>query len=512
MESKVLKLLLIENNLADANWIRTMLCEQDGHKFQVRHIQQMEKAVQNLSQDDFDAILLDLSLRDCEGINSLNVVRKKAPQLPVIVLTATNNPTVAVQSLRQGAQDYLIKGEFNGQSLMRSIYYAIERQRSEFNTRQQALMKKMLDRIRNSINLETILKTTVREIQQFIHTEQVLIYRCESNQLESTAVVSSSLNPESDRLVIDRFVGAIDADSLDSIFARSTAIRTMENSDFEVVPEQSTKKLARVKSYLILPIWLSESVDYVYEDLSLPLIPQINPEQPREGLWGMLIAYNTFQSRKWHDWEIKFLQRLTTQVTVAIQQSQICGQLQTVNQKLQQLAILDGLTNIANRRYFDLILDKEWQRLTREQQPLSLILCDVDYFKAYNDTYGHQQGDRCLQIIAKILRKSIRRPADLAARYGGEEFAVVLPNTDANGALFVAQNITRQLALKQLPHQKSSVRNYVTCSIGISTIIPQIGEKTHTIIEVADRLLYQAKESGRNQIATSYPRIESSFV
>ena len=220
-------------------------------------------------------------------------------------------------------------------------------------------MKKMLDRIRNSIDLETILKTTVREIQQFLHTEQVFVYRCESDQLESTTVVCSSSSQESDRLVIERFVAAINVDSLDSIIDRSTAIRTMEDSGVEVSPEPDSPKLALVKSYLILPIWLSESVDYVYEDLSLPLIPQINPEQPTEGLWGMLIAYNTLQPRKWQDWEIKFLQRLTTQVTVAIQQSQICGQLQTANQKLHQLAILDGLTNIANRRYFDLVLDKE---------------------------------------------------------------------------------------------------------------------------------------------------------
>ena len=527
MESKALKLLLVEANLADANWISEILREHDWRcalndtathkasplrqKSNVRHVQKVEEALHSLSQDDFDVILLDLSLPDSQGINSLDVLHQQAPQLPIVILTGTDDPTVAVQSLRQGAQDYLIKGEFEGKSLIRSIYYAIERQRLEFNTRQQALMKKMLDRIRNSIDLETILKTTVREIEQFLHTDRVLVYRCESSQLESTAVVSSSVNQESDRLAIERFISAIDADSLDAMVLESTAIRTMEDSDIEAL-SQSFEDFERVKSYLVLPIWLSESVDYVYEDLSLPLIPQINPEKPREGLWGMLIAYNTSKTRKWQDWEIKFLQRLTTQVTVAIQQSQICCQLQTVNQKLQQLAILDGLTNIANRRYFDLVLDKEWQRSIREKKPLSLILCDVDHFKAYNDTYGHQKGDRCLQQIAKILKKSIRRPADLAARYGGEEFAVVLPNTDAQGALFIAENIARQLAHKQLPHQKSSVENYVTCSMGVATIIPRVDEYSRSIIEMADRLLYQAKKLGRNQIATSYQTIEPSPV
>ena len=226
----------------------------------------------------------------------------------------------------------------------------------------------------------------------------------------------------------------------------------------------------------------------------------------------MLIAYNTNKTRKWQDWELKFLQRLTTQVAIAIQQSQICCQLQTANQKLQQLAILDGLTNIANRRYFDLVLENEWQRLTREKQPLSLILCDVDHFKLYNDTYGHQQGDRCLRKIAKILKKSTRRPADLPARYGGEEFAIILPNTDAEGALFIAENIARKLAKKQLPHKTSSVNHYVTCSMGISTIIPSTQASFKTIIEAADRLLYQAKGSGRNCIATSQPKIKSNSI
>ena len=152
-------------------------------------------------------------------------------------------------------------------------------------------------------------------------------------------------------------------------------------------------------------------------------------------------------------------------VAVAIQHSQLCCRLQTANQKLQKLAILDGLTGIANRRYFDLVLDKEWQRLAREQQPLSLILCDVDYFKAYNDTYGHQQGDRCLQKIAQILQQSTRRPADLVARYGGEEFALILPNTNAPGALFLAHNIVRQLAHKHLPHSASQVSKIVSLSI-----------------------------------------------
>ncbi|MCC0178690.1 diguanylate cyclase [Waterburya agarophytonicola K14] len=501
VNTKALKLLLVEDNLTDARWIGEILKEYNYQKSDVRHVKKVTEAIDSLERDDFDAILLDLSLPDSQGIESLEIFQQKAPQLPILILTETNDPTIALQSLRQGAQDYLVKGEFEGKTLTRSIQYAIERQRIEFNIRQQALMKKMLDEIRNSIDLETILKTTIDEIQKFLNTEQVLIYRYESEQSEDISIVASSLDTESAQTTIDRFISAINESSLDSIVSQSISVRAVESTGVDLLPPSLIQDLQAVSSYLILPIWLKESVDCVYEDLTHPIVLQDNAEETKEGLWGMLIAYNTTTPRKWQDWEINFLQKLTTQVTIAIQQSQICCRLQTANQQLQQLAILDGLTNIANRRYFDLVLNKEWQRLSREQKPLSLILCDVDRFKAYNDLYGHQQGDRCLQKIAKILRQSTRRPADLVARYGGEEFAIILPNTEAQGALFIAQTINQTLAKEELPHQKSGVSKYVTCSMGIATTIPNSKQSFTQIIESADKLLYRAKNSGRNQVA-----------
>ncbi|MEM9510183.1 MAG: response regulator, partial [Cyanobacteria bacterium P01_E01_bin.35] len=157
MNGKALKILLVEDNLADASWISQILEEYSWQKSNLRHVKKVTEAIDTLSQDSFDAILLDLSLPDSEGITSLDIVKQKAPQLPIVVLTATDDPKVAIKSLRQGAQDYLIKGEFEGKLLTRSIQYAIERQRTKFNLRQQALMKKMLDRIRNSIDLDAIL-------------------------------------------------------------------------------------------------------------------------------------------------------------------------------------------------------------------------------------------------------------------------------------------------------------------------------------------------------------------
>jgi diguanylate cyclase (GGDEF)-like protein len=174
--------------------------------------------------------------------------------------------------------------------------------------------------------------------------------------------------------------------------------------------------------------------------------------------------------------------------------------LQSANQELQSLAYLDSLTQIANRRQLDQQLKKEWKRLKREQLPLSFILCDVDYFKQYNDTYGHQAGDDCLRQIAQAIAAAARRPPDLAARYGGEEFAMLLPNTSPEGAIAVAKEIQAHIKFLQLPHQKSDVSQYVTVSLGMTSIIPTESHPPEFMLSQVDRALYQAKKEGRDRI------------
>lgn len=179
---------------------------------------------------------------------------------------------------------------------------------------------------------------------------------------------------------------------------------------------------------------------------------------------------------------------------------QIRAALEAANQKLQHLANVDGLTQIANRRSFDQAFDKEWKRCFREQQPLSVILGDVDCFKAYNDYYGHQQGDECLIQVAKAIAQAVKRPGDLVARYGGEEFIVILPNTNGNGAVQVAQIIQDKIRQLQIPHAESSISEYITISMGISSLIPNHLIASDTLISEADHALYQAKQQGRDRI------------
>jgi len=174
--------------------------------------------------------------------------------------------------------------------------------------------------------------------------------------------------------------------------------------------------------------------------------------------------------------------------------------LRQANERLERLSVSDGLTQVANRRCFDQILTSEWNRLRRKEEPLSLIMCDVDFFKLFNDTYGHQGGDDCLKSVAGVLDAMAKRGGDCVARYGGEEFAVILPSTPAEGAMCVAEKIRLAVEGLAIAHAKSKVSQYVTLSLGVAALVPSETGGPEQLIQYADKALYQAKSSGRNRV------------
>jgi len=535
-----IKVLLVEDNLADATLIEDLLGSFSDATFMLEIVKSIEEGIQYLQGAEFDAILLDLSVADClEGSDPIAMLKARSPTVPIVVLTDMNDEHTALSVLRSGAQDCLVKGRFHRTLLVRAIHYAIERQRIEEQLRQQAqrerLLAKMIENIRSSIDATSILHSTVAEVRQFLKTDRVLIYRCHNSatQLDSEEqkceIVAGDGLPQGD-IENQNICSALAVSCL--FLAESQSVQAISDVRETELTGSCKKLLAdcEIAAVLSVPIWQSEGKegknkissgsrweeeqdeDYS-EDLMMLLCggtPQIMLKNESESgtenknyLWGMLTAYNCTGARQWQAWEIEFLTHLANQVAIAIEQSELYRKLAIANQKLQQLATTDALTRIANRRQFDRILRLEWRRLAREELPMSLILLDIDFFKSYNDFYGHLAGDDCLYQVAGAIASAVKRAGDLSARYGGEEFAVLLPNTEAEGAYVVARTICDRLDALKLPHARSEIEPYVTLSCGIATTIPSPQQSPDSLIHSADRALYQAKSEGKNRICHS---------
>ncbi|RVD76559.1 response regulator [Pseudomonas koreensis] len=205
-----------------------------------------------------------------------------------------------------------------------------------------------------------------------------------------------------------------------------------------------------------------------------------------------LVARIRYHSRSY----MTLLQRDAAYRALRVSQQQLLD----TNLVLQRLMNSDGLTGLSNRRHFDEYLELEWRRSLRDQSQLSLLMIDVDYFKSYNDSFGHVEGDEALRKVAMAIRDASARPSDLPARYGGEEFALVLPNTSPGGARLVAEKLRQTVAALKIPHNTPSEGASLTISIGLATMVPQAGSDCRLLISAADRGLYLAKNSGRNQV------------
>jgi len=207
------------------------------------------------------------------------------------------------------------------------------------------------------------------------------------------------------------------------------------------------------------------------------------------------------------DAKIRSMQRIAQMRQRLVEQA---GQLRAANAELERLAELDGLTGIPNRRRLDRKLEDEISRCARSGAPLSVIMLDIDHFKRFNDTYGHQLGDECLRLVGRTLADQLRRPADLVARYGGEEFCVVLPETPLNGAVAIAELLRRKIARLQLQTPQGPTQ--LTVSLGVAGVKPQADAPLKALLDEADAALYQAKEEGRNTVRVAGQRRSAGLV
>jgi diguanylate cyclase (GGDEF)-like protein/PAS domain S-box-containing protein len=348
-----------------------------------------------------------------------------------------------------------------------------ERKQAEANLRLQSEREKLIGaiaiRIRQSLRLTEILQATVSEVRQFLQADRVEIACCNPNGIYQ--VVAESTGEGWPSILGQSLQEAWFWERLD--FYRQ--------GYYEIVQDLTSQALSGD-----LHAWMER-----WRIKSRLAVPILSGKQ----FWGIISIHQCSENRDWRPLEISLTEQLANQVGIAIQQAELYRRLEIANRQLEQLAFLDALTQIANRRRFDEYLEREWRRLRREQASLTLILCDVDYFKRYNDTYGHPRGDECLQQIAQVLKQLCQRPADLVARYGGEEFALILPYTDAVGASRIAESIQERIRNLRI----INVNTYITLSFGITTLIPSETSSPRTLIAAADLALYQAKAAGRNR-------------
>jgi diguanylate cyclase (GGDEF)-like protein/PAS domain S-box-containing protein len=238
-------------------------------------------------------------------------------------------------------------------------------------------------------------------------------------------------------------------------------------------PKCPLTQLLRGKAHIELDIERTRK-----DGVTVPFIFAATPFRGPDGkVIGMVARFNDITERKYAE-----------------------NTLKEANERLELLSVSDGLTGVANRRCFDQTILKEWSRLQRTKDYLSLIMCDVDFFKLFNDTYGHQGGDDCLKSVAKALKETALRGGYCVARYGGEEFAVIMPVTGEKSAIYIAEKIRQTVEKMEIAHSKSSVAPFVTLSLGVATVVPDNQATPDLLIKRADKALYLAKSFGRNSV------------
>ncbi len=440
--------IVIVDDMPDNLRLLTQLLNDQGYK--ARPILGGERALAAIRKAPPDVILLDIMMPQMNGYEVCEHLKadERTREIPIIFLSALHDATDKVKAFAMGGVDYVTK-PFQAEEVLARVntHLTLQQIRYQLQAKNTQLQQ---------------------EIQQRKHAEEILY--------QSRALLVSVLNSSLDGIMA--FQSARDGQGtivdFQWLVANPVAAKILGLAGDDLIGKHLLEHLPGVQAEGLFEAYVS-----VVETGTILNKELYYDHEPLRG-WLHLVAVKlgdgfalTFRD---------ITERKQMELTLARQ------------------ANLDGLTHIANRRCFDVQFDKEWRRCFREHQPLALILCDVDYFKYYNDTYGHQMGDTCLIKIAIALSQAIKRPGDLVARYGGEKFIAILPDTEDNGALRVAEALREGIRQLQIPHEFSDADPYVTISIGVASTVPTPHNTPHALLAEADKAMYTAKQTGRNRI------------
>lgn len=446
-------ILVVDDRPNNLRLLSTMLLEQG---YQVRKAVDAEMALTAIETAYPDLILLDILMPDMNGYELCRLLqnREDTRHIPIIFLSALEEPLDKVTAFEVGGADYISK-PFQLEEVLARINYqlTIQQQRQELARKNEHLQQEIYER---------------QQAEEILH--------------QSRALLSSILNCSLDGVAAMEAVRNVQGNIRDfrCLVVNPVAVRVVGREREDLVGKVVLKKLLEPIDAGLFEVFveLVETGTAVKQEVYL--------QRDQEAVWYQFVA-------------VKLGDGFAVTFRDVTEYKQVALSLSQANLELQRLSTMDGLTQVANRRYFDSYFEQTWQQCRENQKPLALILGDVDYFKRYNDTYGHQLGDRCLQAVARAIEQRLKRPGEMIARYGGEEFAVLLPNADEYWSLQMAELIRADIQALEIKHQSSDVSEYLTISLGIANMNVENDMAIEDIIQMADRALYQAKNQGRNR-------------
>ena len=441
------------------------LLDKEGVKAVVHEASDCKSGIEKMKSREIDCVLIDYRLPDANGVEVLvKLTEVNRNNVPLILLTGMGDELLVAEAMKKGASDYLPKKGLDGKTLAHSIRNSI----------QVGSFEKKVPAVENA------LAESEKSYRTIVETVSDVIFRLGPDQkIEFINPAIRFFGYEPSELVgqsIEKFVdmGSTDKETIAKIATQGVGPLSTSNLEvkFKFARESILGETTKPVPVLLDAFGLWDISD-----------EQVFKNEVEKNFLGTLcIARNIM--------EIKAVEEELLQIQ--------CRLMQAV-ENLKELSTTDGLTEISNRRFFDEYSEKEWKRAQRDKKPFAVIMIDLDSFKAYNDTYGHQRGDVCLKKVAGVIKGAMKRPADLAARYGGEEFVLVLPETDKDGACKLAEQLRQEIIDLKLEHQNNICEKWVTISLGVATGIAEPGKSFSDLLAKADKALYEAKGSGRNR-------------
>ena len=483
-------ILIVDDAPENLRLLSTML---EHHGYHVRKAINGKIAINGAQIAKPDLILLDINLPDIDGYEVCQKLKslESTKEIPIIFISAYSEEVDKVRAFEVGGRDYITK-PFQ----LREVLARVENQLSIYQLQMQLKEKNL------ALEKEFIERQNAEEQLDFL--------------LLITPPISAALDINSAlEITLHHVCSKIGWDYGEAWLPNSNESKLVHNQSYYLYSQNLSEFQNSRKTLTFTPnidllgrVWKSQNSEWI-EDISETSSQEFEcydlalkiglksvfamPVLSGDRVLAILVFFKKETLPK-NQQLIDLVKIVGTYLGVMIQSKKAEYTLKLANQRLSLLATLDGLTQIANRHRFDRYLEQEWQRMKLDNLSLSLIICDLDYFKLYNDNYGHQTGDDCLKKIAKTIQRTVTRPEYLVARYGGEEFGIILPNTNTEGALIIAEAIRSEVENLKIIHSQSQINQYVTISLGISTIIPAENNSLTELIALAEKALDGAKK------------------